>query len=290
MTDSTIVIYKSKGGEITFSVESDFWLTDITGLEMQVDINTSQNKEMAGQSVTSMAVSGRNMTFTGAICGDLQINRKKLINAVLPFENAEITLITDDGAYIIQGYVAKTPYIEPGAGIQVFQFEFFAPYPYFKTQSNKVYTLSGINPLWQTPFHMQENFYISKYSENMFVDIFNSGNVSQAFTINIYAQEQVTNPVIHNVTQNSFIKINKVLEKGDKFFISTHETDKNAGIATVFTQSGQSMQNGFKYINPESDLDMLILPSHNIFMADADENKTNLNCTLITAGGEYHSI
>ncbi len=290
MTDNTSVIYKSKSGEIEFSIQSDFWLTDITGLESQVEINATQSTLQVGQSIAGMSLKGKNMTFTGTLLGDTNINRKKLITTILPLEPAQIKFVNENDTLIIDGYASKTPYIEPGNGLQVFQFEFFAPHPYFKTANNKSYVLSGVTAMWQTPFLMQNNFYISKYTENSYIKITNLGNVAQAFTVDIYAQAQVINPIIHNVTQNTFIKINKVLEKGDRIFVSTHEDDKNAGNATVLTQSGQVKENAFRFIDAESDLDMLILPGDNIFMADAQQYKTNLICTLVTAGGEYHSI
>ncbi len=290
MTSSTEITYISSGGTIVFSPNSDYWLTDIAGLETSSEMSVSANIQQCGETLDSQYVSGRKLTFTGDIHGELTLNREKLLGAILPAEKATITFKCAEKEYAIDGYPTRTPSINFGEGMQDFQFEFYAPYPYFRTRENTLYSVAGITAKWQTPFFMQNSTYISQYNQNAFVSIINSGNVKQAFVLNIYARESVKNPTLYNITSSGAIHINKTLQKGERIRISTHGSDKDSGNAVLFYTSDGEEQNAFRYILPTSDLDMLISPGTSIFMASAQENKENMQCTIVTAGGEYHSI
>ncbi len=290
MTNSTVVTYTCGSKSVTFSPDSNFWLSEITGLSTDIEISSSQNANGFGQPINSQYIKGKTITFTGDLHGDLLLTREHLLSCILPGENATIFFNIGDKTLYISGYPTKTPEIEVGAAIQSFQFEFFAPYPYFKTTETKSYLIAGINPFWQTPFFMQNDFWISRFTENSFVKVTNSGNVAQAFTLDIYATSDVTHPTIHNISANSLISINKSMLKGDRLRISTHDKDKDTGDSIIFQSQDSPIENGFRFISPESNLDMKILPGSNIFLVDAEENITNIQCTIITAGGEYHSI
>ncbi len=290
MTDSTVVTYICGTKSITFAPDSNFWLSDIAGLATDVDITTSHSASNLGDTVSSQCIKSKKITFTGDLHGDLLTARAQMLACILPGEYAKI-IFSDNGRELyVEGYPTRTPEIEIGGAIQGFQFEFLAPYPYFKSTETKSYILAGINPLWQTPFMFQTETWISRFTENSFTTIINSGNVAQAFEIEVYAAEGVTNPKVYNITTNSFISINKTMMRGERFLISTHDKDKDTGNALIYKKSDGIIESGFKFISPESDLDMKIVPGENIFMVNADENKTNLQCIIVTAGGEYHSI
>ncbi len=290
MTNNMTVTYKSSGGTVLFSPESDFWLSEITGLENHVEMATSQSVGQYGCSVNSQSVQSKKITFTGDIHGDILSARKQLLATVVPGVLAQLSFYDDGKTYIIDGYPTKTPEIEFGNAMQTFQFEFFAPYPYFRSAQSFNYMLAGVNPLWQTPFTMQGEVWISRFVEDSFISVTNSGNVPQTFAIDIYATAEFTNPTIYNVTTGGVISINKTFTQGDRMRISTHETDKNNGVALIFTEENGISENAFRYISADSDLDMKIVPGVNIFMADAQTNKTNMQCAVAAAGGEYHSI
>ena len=109
-------------------------------------------------------------------------------------------------------------------------------------------------------------------------------------TITFAAAAEVTEPVVYNVERGSHIRVGKVLAPGERLIVSTHAQDKDAGQAVRFFAADGSEGNGFRYITLDSDLSMTVPPGGGIFMADAAANKQNLRCTLVTAGGERHSI
>lgn len=290
MTDQMIVTYQSGTKTLTFALESDFWMSEISGLETQIDMATSQGVGQYGETVNAQSVQAKTITFTGDIHGDVVSNRAKLLGTVLPYAPAIVTFTQEGESWQIEGYPTKTAIIEGGVGVQSFQFSIFAPYPYLRSVETKEYVIAGITPLWETPFNMQETVWISRYTEDLFAHVSNSGNVPQGFVLEMYARASVTNPSFYYVEQGSAIHFNYELAEGDRIRISTYDKDKDAGLSAQLILSDTSVKNAFRYISPESDLDIKIPPGGATFMADALENKANLQCVLVTAGGECHSL
>ncbi len=290
MTDNVSVSYESNGKKIVFSKSTNFWLSDIDGLGIDIAYEKTQNSLSAGEKINAQNVQGRHLTFTGDITGDIKLNRELMLSTFVPFQSGTLTFEEDGQSWQIETYVEKTPEIQPSAGLQIFQFSLFAPYPYFHTKEQKQYTLSGYLPQWQTPFFMSEPFYISRQNPDAFTSIFNIGNVAQSFVLSIYASATLVNPTVKNIATGEFISIEKTMQKGERFIISTHDKHKQDGEALLFYNAQGVGENAFGYITPESDLNMQIMPGENIFTALAQENKHNLHCSLITWGGERHSL
>ena len=131
---------------------------------------------------------------------------------------------------------------------------------------------------------------ISVYTEDAFKKIENTGSVPQTIRLELFATGEVTDPEIWNVDQGRRIAIQKVMRPGECFLMSTHDQDKDAGTAVQYVTESGAIQNGFRFLTPDSDLTLEISPGGNIFMAKAGENKQNLKCILITSGGERHGL
>lgn len=290
MNQDTKIRYQSAGGILDFAFNSDFWIEKIAGLQTDISLNTSQSVGQRGSTVNGQSVQPKKVTVNGAIFGNVEANRTKVLAAILPLQEAKITFLQNGESWYLEGWPTKTPIFEDGVGVQEFQFQFYVPYPYFRSSEQRSYQLSGLRAMWHTPFYTGGRFYISKYTEDAFCRVANTGNVAQAITLALYAAAEVTRPVIHNVERGSHIWINKVMAPGEQMVISTHDKDKDAGQAVRFFAQDGSESNGFKYLTPDSDLAMAVAPGGNIFMADAAANKQNLRCTLTTAGGERHSL
>ncbi len=290
MNQDTKIRYQSVGGILNFAYESEFWITKITGLQTDISLNTSQSVGQRGSTVNGQSVQPKKVTVNGAVFGDVEANRAKVLAAVLPLHEARLAFIQNGGTWYLEGWPTKTPVFEDGFGVQSFQFQFYVPYPYFRSAEQKSYQLSGLRALWHTPFYTGGSFYISKYTENAFCRVENTGNVEQAITLTLYAAAEVSKPVVYNVERGGYIRVDKIIAPNERMRISTHDKDKDAGQAVRFFTADGSESNGFKYITPDSDLSMGVAPGGNIFMADAAANKQNLRCTLVTAGGERHSL
>lgn len=290
MTQNTVVTYESTGGIVRFARNSDYWIETIRGLETSVKTETTQSVAQLGESLNAQIVQPKTLTITGTIVGDVQRNRAQLLAVILPLTAGRLTITEDGQSWYLDGVPTKTPIMSDGSVIQTYQFAFYVPYPYLRTTERVTYTLTGITPLWRTPFHTGGKHWISKFTEDMFERIKNVGNVAQAFTVDFFATSRVVNPILHNVDAGTVIRICKTMEAGERLRISTHQQDKDAGNAVLFFPASSAPENGFRYITAESDLDMQIPPGGCICMADADEYKSNLRCTLVTAAGERHSL
>lgn len=290
MNHTTKITYQNSAGSITFALESDFWISEISGIQTEITLNTSQSVGQRGTSVNGQSVQPKKVTFTGAVFGDVESNRSKVLAVVLPLQESKITFSQNGESWYLEGWPTKTPIFDDGLGVQNFQFQFYVPYPYFRSGEKRSYQLSGLRALWRTPFYTGGRFYISKYTEDAFCRVENAGNVAQAITLTLHAAAEVTEPVVYNVEQGTHIRINKTLYTGEQMIISTHDKDKDAGRAVRFIAADGTESNGFKWISLDSDLSMTVSPGGGIFMAGAAANKQNLRCTLVTAGGERHSI
>lgn len=291
MNKNTKVTYSNAAGSITFDVVGDFWIESITGLQTDVDIMETQSVGQLGTTANSQSVKPKNLTINGCIVRNIESRREQLLSTVLPMVHARMSFALEDGSsWYLEGFPRQTPVVGDGLGPQHFQFSFYAPYPYLRSTEVKSYQLAGLTPLWRTPFHMSGVKRISTYTENAFKRIENAGSVPQAIEIEFAAVGEVTNPEVWNVDQNRHIRITKTMRPGERFRISTHERDKDAGTAVQFIGSDGFVENGFRFLAPDSDLSIAVAAGGNVFMARAAQNKENLRCKLVTAGGERHSI
>lgn len=290
MTRNTVITYESKGGIVRFAYNSDYWVETIRGLETSIKTETTQSVAQLGESLNAQNVQPKTITVTGTIVGDVQRNRARLLAVILPLTAGRLTITEDGQSWYLDGVPTKTPIMSDGSAIQTYQFTFYVPYPYFRATERITYTLTGITPLWHTPFFTGGKHWISKFTEDMFAHIKNVGTVAQAFTVDFFATSRVVNPILHNVDAGTVIRICKTMEVGERLRVSTHQQDKDDGNAVLFFPTGGAPENGFRYITADSALDMQIPPGGCICMADADEYKHNLRCTLVTAAGERHSL
>lgn len=291
MNKYTKIIYENAAGSILFDVAGDFWIESITGIETNVEIMTTQSVGQLGATANGQAVQPKEPTLNGCIVRNVEERRRQLLAVVLPQVHSRLTFVLQDGSsWYLEGWPKQLPLLSDGLRPQHFQFRFFAPYPYFRSTQQRSYQLSGLTALWRTPFYMTGTKKISAYTEDAFKRIANTGSVPQAIEVEFVAVGEVTDPEVWNVDASRRIGFTRVMQPGERFRVSTHDRDKDAGIAVQFIGTDGAPQNGFRFLAPDSDLTMQVAPGGNVFMAGAGANKQNLRCTLVTAGGERHSI
>lgn len=287
----TKVIYSNAAGSIVFDAAGDFWIEGVSGLQTEVEIQTTQSVGQLGATVDGQAVKPKEPTIDGAIVRCVEERRAQLLAVLLPMVPSRLTFVLGSGeGWYLDGWLKQAPILSDGQKPQHFQFRFFAPYPYFRSTECKRYQLSGLTALWRTPFHMSGTKKISTYTEDAFKRIENSGSMPQSIKLELTADGEVTNPEIWNVDQGKRIAIIKVMKPGERFLISTHDADKDAGTAVQYITADGQIQNGFRLLTPDSDLALQVAAGGNIFMARAEANKKNLCCILVTSGGERHGI
>ena len=98
------------GRQIRFAVDSDFWLTDVSGEDgMDLDITEQQSSGQTGTTVTGTAVGAKPITLTGAILRDLDANERLLKQLLFPGSAGRWTKITAAGIWYLDVITKHSP-------------------------------------------------------------------------------------------------------------------------------------------------------------------------------------
>lgn len=285
------VVYKivSKTGTVVFSQATDFWVSSIKGLSAEAVMATTQYANQIGTTTNSISIPSRKITLNGTISGNIELRRRQLQDVMPPGETVTFYIIDGKEEWYIVGEVSHAPDFSDGEVLQEYQFSLHCNYPYFK-QRNISYQLAGLTPLFKTPFFTGGNWTVSEFTKNMFKQIPNNGNLQMSFRLIFYARAKVIKPALYNAEKNSYIKTSITLSAGESLTISTIATDKEKGKAAVYQTAEGEIKNGYRFLMPGSDLAMTIAPGGNTLIAAAAEFLENLNCTIVSAGGERHSL
>ncbi|MBN2997578.1 phage tail domain-containing protein, partial [Ruthenibacterium lactatiformans] len=214
--------YITANNAVSFSEDSDFWITGIDGLSSnEINISETQGVNQIGSTRSSQSVRPRDLTVTGVLFGNLKENRRTLLSCVSPMIPAHFFIHEDGESWYLEGTPKRTPVMEETAEIQQFQFILHCPYPYWRTADDANTLLAGIKALFRFPFYTGGKWYISKYEASAFKRVLNDGDVAIDLTVELKAMAQVQAPEVLLVETGSMLRITKTLQAGESFTIST---------------------------------------------------------------------
>ena len=168
--------YITANNAVSFSEDSDFWITGIDGLSSnEINISETQGVNQIGSTRSSQSVRPRDLTVTGVLFGNLKENRRTLLSCVSPMIPAHFFIHEDGESWYLEGTPKRTPVMEETAEIQQFQFILHCPYPYWRTADDANTLLAGIKALFRFPFYTGGKWYISKYEASAFKRVLNDG-------------------------------------------------------------------------------------------------------------------
>lgn len=271
------------GRQIRFAVDSDFWLTDVSGEDgLDLDISEQQSSGQTGTTVTGTAVGAKPITLTGAIRRDLDANERLLKQLLTPGSTGRWTKITAAGVWYLDVLTKHSPDVSGGEHLLNFQFSLYAAYPYWRTEETLTTMLGGLQPTWfPTPVSTTGSWYISQYKRDLYTTVTNTGNTETDFTLNLAAAARVLNPMLwHNGTR-TFIRLNKEMLAGERAVISTAENNRTC---TYYAADGSS-QDGFRFMDADTDWWMTLSPGDNVLRLTADEGRENLTATITAPKG-----
>ena len=134
----------ANGRQIRFAVDSDFWLTDLSGEDgLDLDISEQQSSGQTGTTVTGTAVGAKPITATGAILRDLDANEWLLKQLLTPGSRGRWTKITATGTWYLDVLTKHSPDVSGGEHLLNFQFSLYAAYPYWRT-AETLTTMLGV--------------------------------------------------------------------------------------------------------------------------------------------------
>lgn len=263
--EDTVFEYENQIGKIIFAYDSPFWITDIQGVSgPRVDIAQSQGSGQVGSSVTNATILPREPTVDGCIRDAIGFNREKLIEVLAPQVPSTLTVIEGTESWYMEVQPVDLE-ISPGSGEQPFQLKLHAAYPNWKSSKEYATMVAGLVPLFHFPFFSGGEWKISRFSEDFFVPIYNSGNMPIQFKVRFTARSALSNPELLHVESGKVIRINHNMQAGEQIIVSTIYGER--GVVFIDLQGKASKQ--FRMLAKASDLTMAIMPGDNEFRADA---------------------
>ena len=278
----TVPVYTyqaADGRSLRFAADSDFWITDMNGDDgLDIETKTSQSYGQTG----NQSVGERSVTVTGAILRDLDANEALLKKLVRPLTAGRWCKTVGSTVWYLDVVPAQTPIVSGGANLLNFQFKLKAAFPYWRTEDTARMLLGGMEPAWfPTPVSTAGNFAISRYKHNMYTNFVNDGNAETAFTLYLQAAAKVKNPMLWNNGTRTFIRLNTTMQAHERAVICT--ADGNRG-CRYYTADGAE-DNGFRLLDIDSDLWMMLTPGDNVLRMTADEGNENLTATVTAPKG-----
>lgn len=289
MNKDTVITYSSGKNSVVFSCKknSAIWITEITGVsDNKVTISEAQGAGQIGATIGNQSVQPRDITINGAVLYDIEKNRRYMLSTILPGAKGVLTIEQNGESWYIDCVPQQTPAFSDGKKLQLFQCVLHCAYPYFRSTYDGSAQIAGLTKLFQFPCSLAGTWYISKYSESLFAIVHNAGTAPTEFDVIFTAKTEVTNPEFYHVEQRATIKINKVMAAGEKITVSTAYGRKGA---TLQLANG-TVQNGFKYLDVSSDLNLQMLPGDNTIRCAAENNREGLSVQLIMPKGVVNGL
>ena len=269
---------KNNNGDILqLTNNSNYEIIDIDGLNPpKVTINASVNTTTDGSKVNSVRVESRNIVIYIAIRGNAEKNRLVLYDY---FPNKkEVTLYYANSSrnVYIKGIVENID-CKLFTNQQIAQISIICADPYFKNINNLTTTFSDVMPMFEFPFSIEETGKeFSVIVHNIRKNIFNQGNFETGINIKLFATGTVVKPIIYDVLQKTYIKLNFTMQPSDTIIIDT--TPRNKSIELV--RSGIT-SNILGNMSMDSTF-FTLKAGDNVFSYDCESGSDNLQITFTT--------
>ena len=274
----TLKVKNHNGYILNLTESKDYIVYKIEGLQPpQVTIATAKKAVSDGSTINRLSVENRNIVIYMTIEGDVEANRINLYK-YFPLKQY-VTIYFENGVrdVSIEG-VVEIIECNLFTNRQVAQISLICPQPYFKSAEELVTYFSSIDSLFEFPFSIAEEgveFSVIKTADRK--AIVNTGDVENGIIIDLYAAGVVSKPIIYDVLNRTYIKLNCDLQANDHIVINTNVDNK----AITLIRDGVS-SNAMGYMSPDSK--WLILNSgDNVFTYEAESGAENLQVTFTTA-------
>lgn len=277
MNEKTVFAYESAIGTLVFAYDSPFWITNVDGVSsVDIDISESRSSMQIGATIAGQSVKPRSFTLDGAIFEPIQAGRDRVLDIIAPQTPATLTITQDGQSWYLDVVPQRTPEITPGNGVQYFQVQLHAAYPYWRSTTSYANQLVGMTPLFRFPFHTGGSWWLSRFTDDYFSTVQNHGNVPIEFRVTFAARSALSNPELYHMDTGKRIRLIKSMTAGETVAVSTIYGEK--GVAC--TSASGDVTNGFKYLSIDSDLSMSLIPGPNLLRIDAASNREGLGVRI----------
>lgn len=209
-------------------------------------VNTGTGGTIDGTFYNSSRVEQRNLVIDIALRGDIEANRQRLYKIFNIKKQCTVYFKNANRNVQIVGYVETLEgnLFELGETMQI---SIICPRPFFEDLETIYNELSKIVRMFEFPFSISDPIPFSEIVDYPLVTINNSGDVECGCIMSITIKDTVTDLIIYNTTNQTFIGFNYSFEANDELTINTISGQMGAKLV----RSGQTI-NLLNYIAKNS--------------------------------------
>lgn len=276
------------GQSIHFAPTEDFWITSISGENgLDISFSESQSTGQIGTTINGRSVGSKSITVTGDIIKDYDANERLINRIIVVGASLRWTKILGNERWFLDCEAQRLPEVDGEPGLLHFQFRLKCAYPYWRTEETVSTLLGGLQLTWfPTPVSTAGAWYISRYKQDLYTTVTNTGNTETDFKVQLTAMARVLNPMLWHNGKRTFIRLNKEMQAGDRAVISTAESDRGC---TYYAADGTE-QDGFRFMDINTDWWMTLSPGDNVIRLTADEGRENLTASISAPKGVASSV
>ena len=265
----------AKNNVLDFTNSNKYCIYDIDGLNpVTATINTTEFATSDGAMFNSSRIGARNIVLYIKIFPDIEKNRLNLYSFFKIKSDVTLYFRHDSLNVYITGKVESFE-LDHFSNSQVAQISILCADPYFRSTESQLIEFSNVISLFEFPFSIAEEGIEFSRIEKVKTKIINAGEMSTGVTIQLYAStDQILNPVIYNLTNNTYFGLNFDMNQGDLITITTHFNNKKVTLLRdgVETNILYAMQDGSTWLQLE--------PGENELSYSCDEGENNLTVSV----------
>lgn len=265
----------AKNNVLDFTNSNKYCLYDIDGLNpVTATINTTEFATSDGAMFNSSRIGTRNIVLYVKIFPDIEKNRLNLYSFFKIKSDVTLYFRHDSLNVYITGKVESFE-LDHFSNSQVAQISILCADPYFRSTESQLIEFSNVISLFEFPFSIAEEGVEFSRIEKVKTKIINAGEMATGVTIQLYAStDQILNPVIYNLTNNTYFGLNFDMNQGDLITITTHFNNKKVTLLRdgVETNILYAVQDGSTWLQLE--------PGENELSYSCDEGENNLTVSV----------
>lgn len=245
---------------------------------------TYKYTNQVGVQVTNTTLETRDVSIVGWICSENPLELESLAKRLNKFVNPMEAMRLQYKSYEL-GFFPDSS-VKWGKGIKEnnqymrkFKIDGFAADPLFKAINDSRVVAGVVESHFYFPLVIpkDEGIVFGIRKEYIILSVPNLGDVTTGFKIEFIASKgTVTSPALYNTKTQEYIRVNKLMEKGEKIVINTLDGEKSI---LGYEPNSDEPLNYYKYKDLLSKW-LVIDTGDNLFKYDADENVGNLEVRI----------
>lgn len=261
----------SKGDIFNFGYRHGniFDIDGLTGHDMNVAF--SQGFNQIGETVEGISIGSHIFEIRGQLLGEATAQKKKMLSVFAPFESGKLVF---EDKYFLECIVYKTPIITIEKKNPKFEMVLSAPYPFWQKNTPNGFFVGDYTPMFSFPVNYSEPHIFGIENPSAFINAYNDGQIDTYYKLEFQTKTTTINPGIINVNTQEFLKINGIINQGEKVVIY-----RNGGRLLVEKEANGIITDVFSSLDEDSDL-LFMHVGDNIIRGIADEGEDQLIITI----------